>query len=868
MDSQEPGPAPQGCEPELSGAGESEGGVSAAAACAVEKEAEKGTPAAGLTTEAALAGLAAFGPNEPAPPARFGSTRQVLSWLANPLVLILLAASGLSAVLHEPVNATLIAAMVVLSLALNFVQTFRSTRAVERLHRVIAPTAAVLRDQAWRTIPRREIVPGDVIRLSAGDMVPADARLLEARDLHVGEAALTGESMPVEKIVGSEDDRVSLGTSVISGTATALVTATGAGTRFGDVAARLAARPPETEFERGTRRFGMLIMRTVVFLILFVLLINLLLRRDPLESLLFAVALAVGLTPEFLPMITTVTLARGAVRMATHSVIVKHLEAIQNFGSVDILCADKTGTLTAGEMSVARSVDAAGSPSQRAATLARWNAAFETGIQSPLDAALLAGEPSTPGGWRKIDELPFDFERRRVSVVLSGAEETILVSKGAPEQLLPLCEKVEEAGRVRPLDSGERGRAADVYRALSSEGLRVLAVAWRAVLEQAAYKVDDEKDLILSGFVAFADPVLPDARHCLETLRRDGVEVKILTGDNELVARRVCHEVGLDVENFLAGEDVDRLGDPALAALAERTALFARVSPAQKNRILLALKRRGHVVGFLGDGINDAPSLHAADVGISVSSAVDVAREAADIILLKRSLRVLHEGIREGRKSFGNVMKYLLMGTSSNFGNMFSMAAASLFLPFLPMLPTQILLNNFLYDLAQVTIPTDRVDPSYIRKPQRWNIGVIRDFMLWVGPVSSVYDFLTFFVLLKVFHASEAFFHTGWFVESLATQTLVLFVIRTAGNPLRSRPSGALTATTISVVLVGVFLPFSPAAAALGFVPLPGSFFLFLLAVVGSYLFVVELVKRRLLGQEAAAGRVMKMDQARPSGER
>jgi Mg2+-importing ATPase len=781
--------------------------------------------------------------------------RQILSWLANPLVLILLAASVLSAALGETANALLIGGMVLLSVTLNFFQTYRSHRAVERLAESVTPRASALRDGAWTEIPRRDLVVGDVIRLAAGDLVPADGRLLEAAHVYVQQAALTGESMPVEKSAtgADEEGRVFLGTSVVSGTATAAVTATGRATQLGDIAARLAARPPETEFERGTRRFGLLIMRTVVLLILFVLLMSVFRGRDPFESLLFAVALAVGLTPEFLPMITSVTLAQGAVRMARRKVIVKHLEAIQNFGSIDVLLSDKTGTLTAAEMSLERSCDAFGGPSKRVLPLARANSAFHTGVRNPLDTALLAAGEGIPSDERKIDEIPFDFERRRASVVVAEeGSRRLLITKGAPESVLPVCVAAEIAGAIRSLDAAARRRAEDTYQELSAKGLRVLAVAWRDVPEKPAYGSADEAELTLAGFAAFEDPVLADAPALLETLRRDGVEVKILTGDNELVARSVCSEVGLDGGQLVLGAEVDRMTDAALAAVAERTSVFARVSPAQKNRILLALKRRGHVVGFLGDGVNDAPSLHAADVGISVSSAVEIAREAAEVILLDRSLRVLHEGILAGRRSFGNVMKYLLMGTSSNFGNMFSMAAASLFLPFLPMLPTQILLNNFLYDLAQITIPTDRVDAAYVRKPQRWNIGILRNFMLSIGPISSLFDFLTFFVLLQVFHASEALFHTGWFVESLATQTLVLFVIRTAGNPLRSRPSAPLAITTVAVVAFGVLLPFTPAARPLGFVPLPVTFFAFLVGVVGVYLVFVEIVKRRLLRPHAA----------------
>jgi Mg2+-importing ATPase len=789
---------------------------------------------AGLTQSQAEARLSEVGPNEPASAKGPSALRELFVLLVNPLAVILLIAAVISAFLGEHVGAAVIIAMVVLSVFVNFVQTYRSRRAVERLRERIATTATVLRDGQWREIPRREVVPGDRVRLAAGDLVPADARLLEARDLHVQEAALTGESLPAEREAGAE---VFLGTSIVSGTATAEVLRTGASTTFGQIATRLAARAPETEFERGIRQFSLLIMRMIFFLVLFVLVVSLAWHRPAFESLLFAVALAVGLTPEFLPMITSVTLGAGAVRMARRKVIVKHLPAIQNLGSIDVLCSDKTGTLTAGAMVLERSVDTDGNPSDAPLRLAWLNSRFETGIKSPLDAAILARTPADVEGWAKRDEVPFDFERRCLSIVVERGQERLLITKGAPESVL---------ARVA-LDDAARARSEQTCGELHARGLRVLAVASRP-FEGTRCVAADEAELVLAGFIAFADPPLPDAADAISDLRRDGVAVKILTGDNELVARHVCGDVGLDVEAILLGSDIDRMSDPALAHAAERTTVFARVSPAQKTRILLALKHRRHVVGFLGDGINDAPSLHTADVGISVASAVDVARDAAEIILLERNLRVIHDGILEGRRAFGNVMKYLLMGTSSNFGNMFSMAGAALFLPFLPMLPTQILLNNFLYDLAQVTIPSDRVDEPWLRKPHAWDIRLIRNFMLFVGPVSSVYDFVTFFVLLKVFHAGERLFQTGWFVESLATQTLVLFIIRTMGSPLRSRPSAALAATTVAVVLIGGVLPFMPLASQLGFVPLPATYFAFLAVATATYLVLVEIVKRRLFG--------------------
>jgi len=812
----------------------------------------------GLTVEEARRRLDQYGPNEPTVVRRAASIEQLLVFLTNPLVLILLIASIITAILGEVLNSSIIIMMVLLSVALNFFQTFRSQRAVERLRAGVALTSTVLRDGAWVEVPRSTLVPGDVIRLSAGDLVPADARLIETNALHVQQAALTGESMPVEKraceLAGmpsnaaDAENMVFLGTSVVSGTATALIAITGRATAFGDIAARLATRPPETEFEHGIRRFGLFIMRTVFFLVLFVFVVSLPLhRQSPLESLLFAISLAVGLTPEFLPMITTVTLAQGASHMAKQKVIVKNLAAIQNFGSIDILCSDKTGTLTSGKTVLHAYLDPLGRASQRVLFYAYINSFCETGIKSPLDAAILQHTQLDVQAYGKLREIPFDFERRRLSVIVENESVPILISKGAPESIVDICTQYEVDGQSKQWDAYTRMQCENTYQQLSAQGFRVLALAYRRMARQASYTVEDERDMTLLGFLTFFDPPLEEVSEVLQALRRDDVEIKILTGDNELVAHHVCEQVGLDVGRVVLGEELDNMSDTALAHIAEQTSVFARVSPAQKNRIILALKHRGHVVGFMGDGINDAPSLHAADVGISVSSAVDVAKDAADIILLESSLRILHAGILEGRKAFGNVMKYLLMGTSSNFGNMFSMAGASVFLPFLPMLPTQILLNNFLYDLSQVTIPTDNVDESYIIKPRRWDIGLIRDFMIYIGPVSSIFDFLTFFIMLRVFYASESLFHTGWFVESLATQTLVLFIIRTVGNPLRSRPSLPLTITVLVVVAFGMLLPYTPFAAPLGFTPLPALYFLFLAAMIITYLLLVEVVKRWLM---------------------
>jgi Mg2+-importing ATPase len=808
------------------------------------------TAPAGLTTAEARDRLRESGPNEVAPTGSVGRLRLFASSFLSPLTLILLVAGGVSAAVGEYASTTIIALVVLTSSSIQFWQTLRSDQAIQKLREGVAVTATVHRDGTWVELPRREVVPGDLIRLCAGDLVPADARLVEARDLHVQQAALTGESLPVEKeppragtpadAPPSPDrpDLVFFGTSVVSGTATAVVAATGRSTAFGDVAARLAAKPPETEFDRGTRRFGLFITQTVLVLVLFVFVVAVLRALNPAQSLLFALALAVGLTPELLPMIVSVTLARGAVRMAREHVIVKHLAAIQNLGSIDVLCTDKTGTLTRGEMTLDRSTDPTGSESERTFVLAYLNSGHETGIRSPLDAAILA-RPAPPGvgDYAKLDEVPFDFERRRLSVVLRGPDGPLLIVKGAPESVIACC----------GLDADTRARAEEFVRARGAEGYRLLAVASKSVEARDRYTAADEIELTLAGFLMFVDPVREDAAEALCDLTAAGVRVVMITGDNEHVARHVAGQIGLDGGEVVLGAELDGMTDAALGAVAERVAVFARVSPAQKNRILGALKARGHVTGFLGDGVNDAPSLHAADVGVSVNTAVDVAKAAAEVILTRPGLRVLHAGILEGRRAFGNVTKYLLMGTSSNFGNMISMAAATAFLPFLPMLPLQVLLNNLLYDLAQLPIPGDNVDPAFIRKPRKWDIAAIRRFMLAVGPVSSLFDLVTFAGLMWLFHAGEHAFHTGWFVESLFTQTLVLLVIRTAGNPFRSRPSPWLLGTVFGVCAVAVLLPFAPFAPALGFEPFPAAFLVFLVAVATAYLGCVELAKRRFL---------------------
>ncbi len=789
----------------------------------------------GLTSAEAAARLAQYGLNDATAKHRPGPIALILPFFANPLVMVLLAAAVVSGFLGDLTNASIIAVLVGASVALDTLQTLRSRAAVTALQSKVAPTATAMRDGKWKVIPRKEIVPGDVVQLSAGDLVPADGALLTEKDLHVQESALTGESMPTEKEVGTGDDRerAFLGTSVVSGAATMRVEKTGAQTSLGGIAARLAEKPPETEFERGLRTFGGLITRIVLLLIGFTLVAMLGFQRPPLQSLMFAVALAVGLTPEFLPMITTITLARGAMRMAKKKVIVKSLAAIPNFGSMDILCSDKTGTLTTGEMTLARRLGLDGAPSEEPIKWGLLNAANASGVPNPLDAAILTAT-NAEEGWTKVDEIPFDFERRRVSIVVEKAGRRVLIAKGAPENVFQACPNA-----TMPECVAQMGK----------EGFRVLAVAIKDVPEQKVYGVEDEKDLQPVGLLGFFDPPLPDALETIKALNEAGVDLKILTGDSDAVTTHVCAQIGLDPGTIVLGAEIEKLNDDALRVVAERTNVFARVSPAQKNRVILALKARHHVVGYMGDGINDAPSLHTADVGISFASATDIAKDSAQIILVDRSLELLHEAVIEGRMAFGNVMKYLLMGTSSNFGNVFSMAGAALFLPFLPMLPRQILLNNLLYDLSQVTIPTDNVDIAYTKTPKRWDMRLIKAFMLIVGPISSLFDVLTFVVLLHFFHAGPAEFQTGWFVESLATQTLVIFVIRTRALPWRSRPSTPLTCTVLAVVALGVALPFLPFAHVFGFVPLPLAYFAFLLPATLFYLAAVSLVKGRLFAK-------------------
>lgn len=810
------------------------------------------------STEAALR-LSGIGPNELSTQESLGTARLALRQFESPLVLILLFGVVIALLLREWTDAGIILAIVLGSSLLGFVQEHGASLALAALRRRLALTVQARRDGVLKTVPARDIVPGDVIELSAGNLIPADGRVLAARDFLVSESSLTGESFPVEKRPGivprdappaSRTNCVFLGTSVRSGTGQVLVTHTGQSTAYGAIAARIAARAPETSFARGVRDFGYLLLRVMAATVLFVLVVNQLLGRPIVDSLLFAVALAVGLSPELLPAIVSVTLSRGARDMARRGVLVRRLEAIENFGSLDILCTDKTGTLTEGEVKLESALDARGEASAEVLRLAFLNAAFETGIENPLDAALVAAGTQvglTTGGYRKLDEIPYDFIRKRLTVVVEGQDDgrRLLISKGAFDQVLAVC------GLEEPLreELGER------YRTYGQRGLRVLALALKHVEQREAYGHEDESDMAFAGFLLFFDPPKANAAQTLRELAGLGIRVKVVSGDNRYVAAHLTEAVGLDTGAMLTGAPIAALKDESLWHLAERTVLFVEVDPQQKERIVRALQRTGHVVGYLGDGINDAPALHAADVGISVDQAVDVARESADVVLLGPDLEVLKRGVEDGRRTFANPLKYICITTSANFGNMVSMALATPLLPFLPLLAKQILLNNFLSDLPSIAISGDNVDPDRLARAQRWDMAEVRRFMLVFGLLSTVFDLLTFLLLLQVFAAGEQAFQSAWFVVSLLTELAVLLVLRTRGPFWRSRPSAPLLWTTVLVGLIAVGLPYAGSFAGLfGFAPLSWHLLVAMLGVTLAYVAATESAKRFFYRDSPGAG--------------
>ncbi|MBI3647732.1 MAG: magnesium-translocating P-type ATPase [Actinobacteria bacterium] len=841
---------------------------SAASLPASDVLAALGSSSDGLAASVADERLRAFGPN--VLHRRGASAWRVLaSQLRNPLLPLLVVASLVSAFTGQATDAVIVLAMVVLSVGLGFVNEFRSERAVEALHAQIRHRTTVVRDGAPLTVEVTELVPGDVVRLSVGDVVPADVRLLQVDAFECDEAVLTGETLPAEKQaepVEAPSSPIALpscafmGTVVRSGTGRAVVVSTGSRTEFGKIAASLAERHPETAFQRGLRDFGTLLVRVTAVLVAGIFVVNLLIGRRLIDAVLFSLAVAVGLTPELLPAIVTISLSVGAKRMARRSVLVRRLVAIEDLGNVQILFTDKTGTLTEGRISFRSAIGPDGRPDERAMRYALLctDVVLEEGIPtggSPLDQALwaapevaeAAGAAGAAGAgaraWRRIDQAAFDYERRRMSVLVEGSEGRLVVTKGAPESVLAVCHDVPDGVQ-------------ELLNAEFDAGSRVVAVAVRDGSGMERVGPDDERNLELVGFLTFVDPPKPDAAGSLAKLSQLGIEVKIVTGDNERVARKVCADLGLVVDRVLTGTDLDGMPDVELAASIPHASIFARVTPAQKSRVIRLARSHGIDVGFMGDGVNDAVALHDADVGISVDTATDVAKDAADILLLKKDLGTLADGVIEGRRVFANTVKYVLMATSSNFGNMFSAAAASAFLKFLPMLPSQILLNNLLYDTSQTAIPTDHVDPELLERPSHWDTRFIRRFMMFFGPISSLFDFATFGVMLFVFHAGESLFQTGWFVESLATQTLVIFVIRTRRVPfLKSRPSATQLAATISCAGAGVIIPYVPPLAHLfGFRALPASFLLIVGAFVAFYLTLAELGKARFFRPDVKGG--------------
>jgi Mg2+-importing ATPase len=813
----------------------------------------------GLSSAAAARRLQAEGPNTLDDDTDGGAAVLFLRQFKSPLVLILVFGGAVSAVLRDWLNAAIIIVVVLGSCSLGFLQEYRASRAVGQLRRRLALTIRALRDGAERTVPTRALVRGDVVLLSAGNLVPADGLVLGSSDFLVSEASLTGESFPVEKQPGvlaadtplaRRSNVVYLGTSVRSGTASVLVVHTGEHTAFGAVAQRLREAPPETEFARGIQQFGALLLRVMVLMVLYVLIVNQALGRPWIESMLFAVALAVGLSPELLPAIVSVTLSTGARRMAAQGVIVRHLEAIENLGSMDVLCTDKTGTLTEGVVTLEAAVSPDGTAAPDVLRLGYLNAAFETGIANPLDAALVAAGTRaglTTAGLRKIDEIPYDFMRRRLTIVLADEDGGLhrIITKGAFDNVLACCTRVATAGGPQPLDDAQRARLQAWFGEQGVRGLRVLALATRELEPRADYTRDDESGLCFAGFLLFLDPPKAGARHALDALAARGVAIKIVTGDNRHVAAHVARSVGLDAGALLTGEQVAAMKQEALWHHAERTVVFAEMDPQQKERIVRALQHSGRAVGYLGDGINDAPALHAADVGISVDGAVDVARDSADVVLLRPDLAVLCRGVEEGRRTFVNTLKYISITTSANFGNMISMAVAAPLLPFLPLAAKQILLNNFLSDIPSLAIASDRVDEDRLAVAQHWNVHDLRRYMLLFGLTSSLFDLLTFWLLLKVFDAPEAQFQTAWFTVSLLTELAILLVLRTQRPAWKSRPGTLLWTSTALVAAAALAWPFVPPLARMfDLVPPPPALLASMLGIVAAYVAATELVKR------------------------
>jgi len=811
----------------------------------------------GLTEKEARKRLEYYGLNEPARRKKRTILTQILSKFLNPLVIVLIIICVFSLFFGSKMSAFLVFMMIVLSVFLSFIQEHRSEKAVEKLSEMVRTTATVYRNGRPKEVNIREIVPGDIIDLFAGDMIPADLRVISCKDLFINQASLTGESFPIEKIAGPVETKSTstselrniafMGSSVVSGTALGVVVKTGIATQFGEISRRLASMRIETSFDKGVNSFVWLMIRAMIFMVIAIFAINAMRGRHFMDAFLFSLSVAVGLTPEMLPMLITINLSKGAIAMSKKDVIVKRLNSIQNFGAMDVICTDKTGTLTMDQIILEKHCDVVRKDDESVLKYAYLNSYYQTGLKNLLDKAILKHEKIQVKKFKKIDEMPFDFSRKIMSVVVETDGKHTLIAKGAPEEIFKRCTHYELDGEMFEMEQWLLADLREEYDRLSADGFRVLALAYKDMdTKKEAYSRDDEQELVLKGYVAFLDPPKADAKEAIKALTNQGIQFKVLTGDNELVTKKICNEVGLEITALIIGEQLEKMSDAELQEEVKTANVFARMSPLQKERVIRALHMNNHIVGYLGDGINDAPALKASDVGISVDNAVDIAKESADIILLKKNLLVLEDGVVEGRKTFGNIVKYIKMGSSSNFGNMFSMTGGSIFLPFLPMLPIQILLNNFLYDLSQIAIPTDEVDKEYLVKPRAWNIKSIRNFMVLIGPISSIYDFLTYGVMLFVFNTwnNPELFHTGWFIESLCTQTLIIHVIRTGKIPfIESRPSKFLILTSIVIVASGIIIPFSPLAKPFGFVAPPPLFFLLLLIMVMTYMLLVQVVK-------------------------
>ncbi len=802
-------------------------------------------PLKGLTQEEAEKKLREFGRNVLVEKKKPTLLKRFISKLANPLVLLLLFAGALSGVLGQTSDFFITAIIIFMSISIDVFQEHQAIEGAEKLKKRVSLTATVVRDGIQKEIPMSHVVPGDVVYLSIGDIVPADGRLLVAKDLLIDESVLTGESFPQEKDT-QKADKILMGTNVTAGVGTALVVTTGSQTELGKIAKELVSKRPETEFGKGIERFGSFIVKLTIVFSAIILAFHIGLRHDVWSSLLFVLAVAITFAPELLPMIITINLSKGAIRMSRKGVIVKSLPAIENFGSMDLLCTDKTGTLTENTITLHGYSNIEGKEERKILDYGFLNSFFQTGFAGPMEGAIIAAKKDgeTASGYHRLGSIPFDFYRKRVSVVVHNNKETLFIVKGAPEDMLALSSHYEIGGKKFSFMPSAKTKAHAYFNSISADGLRALAVAYRPMHQQKKYTSSDEKDLIFLGFLTFSDPPKKTVPEALKRLEQQGITIKILTGDNELVTQKVCADIGLSVTGVVTGPALASLTDKQLASVVENTTIFARIDPTLKERIITALKANGHVVGFLGDGINDSPSLRAADIGISVNNATDVARQSADVILLHKDLHVLSEGVRGGRKTFGNVMKYIMMGTSSNFGNTISLTVGSLVLPFLPMLPVQVLLNDLLYDVSQLFVASDKVDEAYLARPRKWDIVSLRRFMVVFGPASSLFDIVTFFLLLRFFHASVPLFQTSWFVESIVLQTLIVLSIRTAVVPFwKSRPSLAFALGLFGITTVALVLPISPLAPLFSFVPIPLTFYVFLIFFVGIYAVLVECLK-------------------------